>query len=233
MTTRLLLFDIDGTLVLTGGAGRRAMERAFAEEFAIEAAFAHVSMAGRTDRWLVEQALVRHGLAPTPARLEAFRARYLALLEAAVGHEGSGRRGVMPGVPALLDALAARPDTHLALLTGNYAAGARIKLTHFGLWDRFAWGAFGDDHAERDALALAALDDARRRGVPLADASHAVVIGDTPFDVACARAAGARVVAVATGGHSVDELRACGPDLVVDDLTALETVVDFVAGARP
>lgn len=232
MTTRLLLFDIDGTLVLTGGAGKRAMDRAFDDEFGVADAFADVSMAGRTDRWLVEQALARHGIPATPGRLAAFRDRYLALLAASVGDPGAGRRGVMPGVPALLDALAGRPDTHLALLTGNYADGARIKLTHFGLWDRFGWGAFGDDHAERDALAVAALADARARGVPLADAAHAVVVGDTPFDVACARAAGARVVAVATGGHSVEELRACAPDLVVDDLSDVDTIVGFVADDR-
>lgn len=231
MSTRLLLFDIDGTLVLTGGAGKRAMERAFAEEIGVEDAFAGVSMAGRTDRWLAEQALARHGLAATPARLAAFRARYLSRLEETVGEPGHGRRGVMPGVTSLLDALDARQDTHLALLTGNYADGARIKLSHFGLWHRFAWGAFGDDHAERDALALAALDAARDRGVPIAHAAHAVVIGDTPFDIACARAAGARVVAVATGGHSADELRACDPDLLVDDLSDADAIVAFVADA--
>ena len=107
--------------------------------------------------------------------------------------------------------------------------GARIKLEHFGLWDRFAWGAFGDDHAERDALARAAVADAPARGVPLADPSHAVVVGDTPFDIACARAAGARVVAVATGGHSLDELRGLGPDVAVatlDDLDAVLALVD-------
>lgn len=232
MSARLLLFDIDGTLVLTGGAGKRAMDRAFAEEFGVADAFAGVSMAGRTDRWLAEQALARHGLVASPARLAAFRARYLALLERTVGEPGQGRRGVMPGVPALLDALAAREHMHLALLTGNYADGARIKLSHFGLWDRFAWGAFGDDHAERDALAKAALAEARGRGVPIADASRAVVVGDTPFDVACARAAGARVVAVATGGHTVDELRACDPDLVVDDLSDVDAIVAFVADER-
>ncbi len=104
----------------------------------------------------------------------------------------------------------------------------RIKLEHFGLWDRFAWGAFGDDYAERDALARAAVADAPRRGVTLADPRHAVVVGDTPFDIACARAAGARVVAVATGGHTLEELRALGPDLAVPTLDELDAVLALV-----
>lgn len=228
MGSRLLLFDIDGTLVLTGGAGKRAMDRAFEAEFGVADAFAGVSMAGRTDRWLVEQALARHGLAPTPGRLAQFRAAYLALLEATMHEPGAGRRGLMPGVPEVLARLGTRPATHLALLTGNYEAGARIKLTHFGLWDRFAWGAFGDDHAERDALARAAVAMAPARGVALTEASDAVVVGDTPFDVACARAAGARVIAVATGGHSIDELRACEPDLVLEDLRDVDAVLSFI-----
>ena len=228
MSPRLLLFDIDGTLVLTGGAGKRAMDRTFEELFGVADAFADVSMAGRTDRWLVEYALARHGIEATPDRLERFRARYLALLESSIGEAGRGRRGLMPGVVEALARLRALDHAHLALLTGNYADGARIKLAHFGLWDQFAWGAFGDDHAERDALARAAVADATARGVRLADPAHAVVIGDTPFDIACARAAGARVVAVATGGHTLEELRAHEPDLALDDLRALDTFVEFI-----
>lgn len=226
--TRLLLFDIDGTLVLTGGAGKRAMDRAFETVFGVADAFTAVSMAGRTDRWLVEQALAHHGLEPTADRLDRFRTEYLATLESTMHEPGAGRRGLMPGVPLVLAQLAARSSTHLALLTGNYEAGARIKLTHFGLWDHFAWGAFGDDHAERDALARAAVAMAPARGVTLDAPSHAVVIGDTPHDVACARAAGARVIAVATGGHSIDDLRACDPDLALEDLRDVDAVLAFI-----
>ena len=204
------------------------MDRAFEDVFGVPEAFAEVSMAGRTDRWLVETALERHGVTATPERLAAFRARYLALLEAAIGEPGCGRRGVMPGVPEVLTRLRARDDAHLALLTGNYAEGARIKLEHFGLWDHFAWGAFGDDHAERDALARAAVAEASARGIALADPAHAIVIGDTPFDIACARAAGARVVAVATGHHPLDELRTHQPDLALGDLRDLDALVAFI-----
>ena len=229
MSPRLLLFDIDGTLVLTGGAGKRAMDRAFEALFGVPDAFADVAMAGRTDRWLAETAFERHGIAATAGRLTEFRDRYLAVLESEIGRTGHGRRGVMPGVHDVLARLGALEQAHLAILTGNYARGAHIKLAHFGLWDSFAWGAFGDDHAERDALARAAVADAAARGIPLADPSHAVVVGDTPFDIACARAAGARVVAVATGGHTRAELEAHDPDLVLDDLRDIDAVVTFIA----
>ena len=229
MSARLLLFDIDGTLLLTGGAGKRAMERAFLDLFGVADALSGVSMAGRTDRWLAELALTRHGLEVSPGNLEAFRVRYLDALEASIHEPGAGRRGLLPGVEPLLDRLAGRDAWHLALLTGNYRDGARIKLSHFGLWDRFGWGAFGDEHAERGALARSAVEAAPSQGVRLADARHAVVIGDTPFDIACARAAGASVVAVATGHHTRDELAACTPDLLVDDLTDTETIESFLA----
>lgn len=228
MTPRLVLFDIDGTLLLTGGAGKRSMDRAFEDLHGVADAFASVSMAGRTDRWLAVQALERHGLPVTHEQLERFRARYLEHLKLAIHEPGRGTKGVMPGVTPLLDALAGRPEVHAVLLTGNYEGGARVKLQHFDLWHRFAWGTFGDDHAERDALARAAVGDAPARGVTLRDPAHAVVIGDTPFDVACARAAGARVVAVATGSHTADQLRACDPDLVVADLRALDDVLRLV-----
>jgi phosphoglycolate phosphatase len=227
---RLVLFDIDGTLVLTGGAGKRAMDRAFADTFGIVDAFAGVPMGGRTDRYLAEEALARHRLPATPEALARFRTAYLAHLEATIHEPGQGTKARLPGVEALLDALDARRDVQSALLTGNYEAGARIKLRHFGLWGRFAWGAYGDDHADREALACAALADAPARGVALAAASDAVVVGDTPFDIACARAAGARVVAVATGGHSLAELEALEPDLAVADLRDIDRVLAVVGG---
>ena len=226
--TRLVLFDIDGTLLLTGGAGKRAMDRAFEEAFGVADAFADVPMGGRTDRFLVERGLERWSLPVTREALDLFRERYLAHLAAAIHEPGHGRKGTMPGVGALLDALDARPHVQSALLTGNFEAGARLKLDHFGLWDRFAWGAFGDDHADRNALARAAVAAAPSRGVSLADPAHAVVVGDTPFDIACARAAGAQVVAVATGGHGLDELRALGPDLAVESLNDLDAVLALV-----
>lgn len=225
MTPRLLLFDIDGTLVLTGGAGKRAITRAFHDLFGVADAFSGVPLAGRTDRYLVEDGLARCGLPVTDVHHAQVRDRYLTHLAHEIEQPAQGPKALMPGVPALLDALAAMPHLHSALLTGNYESGARIKLGHFGLWERFAWGAFGDDYADRNVMAQAAVAAAPGRGVVLAEPAHAVVIGDTPFDVACARAAGARVIAVATGGHGVEELRACGADAVFDDLGDLDAVL--------
>jgi phosphoglycolate phosphatase len=226
--TRLVLFDVDGTLVLTGGAGKRAMDRAFEEAFGVADAFADMAMSGRTDRYLIERGLERWSLPVTPEALNRFRDRYLAHLAATIHEPGNGRKGTMPGVAALLAALAARPHVQSALLTGNYQGGARLKLGHFGLWNRFAWGAFGDDHSDRDALARAAMSTAAARGVRLADPADAVVIGDTPFDIACARAAGARVVAVATGAYPLDELQELEPDLAVETLDDLGVVLPVI-----
>ncbi len=225
MSARLLLFDIDGTLVLTGGAGKRAITRAFRDLFDVADAFAGVSLNGRTDRYLVEQGLERHGLAADAGTLTRVRDRYIAYLAEEMHAPAVGLRAALPGVAELLDAIDARPHAHAALLTGNYASGARIKLEYFDLWRRFTWGAFGDDHAERDHIARAAVAAAPSQGVTLRDPSQAVVIGDTPFDVSCARAAGARVIAVATGGHSLAELRACEPDAVFEDLSDIAAVL--------
>lgn len=225
MTARLLLFDIDGTLVLTGGAGQRAISRAFEELFGVADAFEGVPMAGRTDRYLVQDGLERCGLPATAEALAAVRDRYLSLLADEIHEPALGAKAMMPGVTPLLDALATMGHVHSALLTGNYEVGARIKLEHFDLWRRFAWGAFGDDYTDRNLMARAAVAAAPSRGVTLSDAAHAIVIGDTPFDVACARAAGASVIAVATGGHGVDELRACGADTVFEDLSDLAAVL--------
>ncbi len=137
---------------------------------------------------------------------------------------------VLPGVRHLLDTLASRDDAYLALLTGNFRRGAEIKLRHFGLWDYFEGGAFGDDAHERNALLEAALTDIRTRGGPAFLARDVVVIGDTPLDVAVATNGGARAVAVATGGHGEDELRRAGADVVLTDLADPERVIEALRG---
>ncbi len=229
MTPRLLLFDIDGTLVLTGGAGKRAISRAFHELFGVAEVFATTPLAGRTDRYLVQDGLERCGLPATPEAHASVRERYLTRLAEELHGPAQGPKVMMPGVGPLLDALATMGHVHSALLTGNYEAGARIKLEHFDLWRRFSWGAYGDDYTDRNLMAQAAVAAAPARGVTLADPSQAIVIGDTPFDIACARAAGARVIAVATGGHGVAELRACGADAVFEDLSDLDAVLAAIA----
>jgi phosphoglycolate phosphatase-like HAD superfamily hydrolase len=134
----------------------------------------------------------------------------------------------MPGVRALLEALIDHPDAYLALLTGNYETGAQLKLEHFDLWRYFRCGAFGDGAANRNGLVPKALARVAASGGPAFASSDAVVIGDTPLDVACAKAGGARLIAVATGNHSVDELRAAGADVVFEDLTDTGAVVQSI-----
>ncbi|MCC7179373.1 MAG: haloacid dehalogenase-like hydrolase [Acidobacteria bacterium] len=215
----LVLFDIDGTLLLTGRAGVRAMEAAFEALFGMPDAFAGISMGGRTDSWLVSQAFLRTGVPDTPENHEKFRGAYVPRLSEEILRPGTGIKGVMPGVHALLDAVRSRPELHLALLTGNYREAAEIKLGHFALWDYFGWGAFSDDSADRNALVPIALKRAVERGVPGAARTRVVVIGDTPHDVACAAVAGARSIAVATGGHTRVELERAGADVALDDLS--------------
>jgi phosphoglycolate phosphatase len=215
----LVLFDIDGTLVLTGRAGVRAMTRTFETLWGVADAFAGISMGGRTDSWLVSQALGRAGLDDTPDNHGRFRVTYLPLLAEEILQPGTGAKGVMPGVRELLDAARAMPHLHLALLTGNYRDAAGIKLRHFGLWDYFAFGAYSDDAANRNHLVPIARARASAHGVPDVERAEVVVIGDTPHDVACAAAGGARSIGVATGGHSRQELADAGADVALDDLS--------------
>ena len=198
------------------------MTRAFDDLFAVPDAFRDISMPGRTDSWILSDAAAAHGIAP--AELARFRDAYLPHLVRELDQPG-GRKGVMPGVRALLDALADRPDVYLALLTGNYEVAARVKLEYFDLWRYFRCGAFGDDAPDRNGLLPKALARVAACGGPTVPASAAVVIGDTPLDIACAAASGARSIAVATGGYDVGALRAAGADVVFEDLSDTDAVL--------
>ncbi len=216
--TRLLLFDIDGTLLLSGGAGTRALNRTFEEMFGVAGAFTGIAVAGRTDPLILGDALDRAGVAADAAARRKFLARYCGHFEREILLPGP-RKGLMPGVRRLLDRLWKRPNVACALLTGNIARAARIKLEHFALQRYFVCGAYGDDAPRRDDLVPVAVGRARCAGIDVASASQAVVIGDTPLDVQCAAAAGARSVGVATGSFTEEELRRAGADAVLPDLT--------------
>ncbi len=222
--TEVVLFDIDGTLVLTGGAGVRGMVRAFDELFAIPDAFHAIETPGRTDSWILAGALALHRIPPDPAAPARFRDRYVEILRAEL-HEPGPRKGVMPGIRELLDVLHRHDDVYLALLTGNYEEAARLKLEYFDLWRYFGCGAFGDDASDRNQLLPRALERIRDRGGPVAPPQNVVVIGDTPLDIACAAAGGARSIAVATGNYSVDALRAAGAEVVFEDLSDVAAVL--------
>lgn len=225
MRPALILFDIDGTLLLSGRAGLRAMTRAFQDTFNIANAFDGTNFGGRTDSFLVSYALKSAGLPDTPEQHARFRDAYLPRLAEEIQQPGTGHKGLMPGVRELLDALSDFPDAYLALLTGNYREAAAIKLSHFEIFDYFEWGAFSDDSADRNALVPIARGRAETYDVPRAALDRVIVIGDTPHDVACATCAGARCLAVATGGYSMEELRAAGADEVVADLSDTESVL--------
>ncbi|MEX0642219.1 MAG: haloacid dehalogenase-like hydrolase [Pirellulales bacterium] len=210
------LFDIDGTIMASGGAGKAALEEAFLAEFAVPAIVADVPMSGRTDRAIARDFFLLHAIPETPENWDRFRTSYLRRLPASL----TARRGrVLPGVTALLDRLGETNDVLLGLLTGNLQAGARIKLAHHGLAERFSFGAFGDVHLDRDSVAREAWEAIRSRLAHRALCDRVWVIGDTPLDVACARAIGARAIAVATGTHTWDELSAASPDMLFADLS--------------
>ena len=216
--TRLLLFDIDGTLLLSGGAGTRALNRTFEELFGVGGAFTGIPVAGRTDPLILGDALDRTGIVADGAARERFLARYCEHFEREILYSGP-RKGLMPGVRRLLDRLQDRPDAACALVTGNVARAARIKLEHFEVAHYFACGAYGDDAPRRDDLVPIAVERARRAGIDVSSPSRVVVIGDTPLDVQCAAAAGARSVGVATGPFTEKELQRAGAAAVLPDLT--------------
>jgi phosphoglycolate phosphatase-like HAD superfamily hydrolase len=215
---KLVLFDIDGTLVLTGGAGLRAMTRAFEEIVGGREALVGIPVAGRTDWIILHGALRRLDRDLDEQLFATLRDRYLEYLREEIELPGHGIKAVMPGVRELLEELHARSDVFLGLLTGNFEAGARIKLEHFDLWRYFPCGAFGDDAADRNALVPFALSRARACGVPELPAHDILVVGDTPHDIACAMAVGAVPVGVATGSFTVEQLRASGAIIVLPDL---------------
>ena len=223
---KLLLFDIDGTLVLTGGAGIRAMNRAGEAVLGVTNLLDGIPVAGRTDWAILTDAVRLYGRELDEALLDDLRARYVARLAEEIAHPGEGVKAVMPGIRPALDALAERDDVLVGLLTGNFIEGARVKLGHFDLWRYFRFGAFGDDAADRNLLVPVAVGRARAFGWPDVAASDVIVVGDTPADVACAHAAGATAVAVATGGSSVEELRATGAEFVFEDLADYSLLLD-------
>jgi phosphoglycolate phosphatase len=236
---KLVLFDIDGTLVLTGGAGIRAMNRACEEVVGHPLALDGIPVAGRTDRIILTDVVARAGHALDDGLLERLRDGYISNLREEIERPGrtqsfeslgarGGMKAVMPGIRELLDVLERRDDVFLGLLTGNFEAGARIKLEHFDLWRYFRCGAYGDDAADRNELVPFALERARRCGLPDIAPDHILVVGDTPHDVACARAVGATPVGVATGGFTVEQLRDSGAGIVFQDLSRTNEFVKLL-----
>ena len=227
---KLVLFDIDGTILRSNGAGRRAMIAALREVFGGTGPEDH-RYDGKTDPQIVREVMriEGHGDAHIDERMEALMALYLALLDRELE---SGGTQVYPGVPELLDALEAREDMILGLLTGNLREGANAKLRAAGIDpERFRVGAFGSDHEDRPELPAVAQRRAREAlGIEL-PGSQIVVIGDTPADIECGRSLGVRAIGVATGSFTVDELRRHSPHAVFETLADTEEVVRAIVDA--
>ena len=224
---KVCLFDIDGTLIRSGGAGKRAFELALRREFGVDMNDQQVPFSGRTDRAIVRDFFDRHEIDCTQENWQRFKAAYLSELPGTLAAlEGA----VLPGIKTLLDTLAGRDDVAVGLLTGNVSDGAQLKLRHYEIADYFQFGGFGDNHFERDDVAHDAVKAARQMLTTSFDAGHLWVIGDTPMDIRCARAIDARVVAVCTGIHEAAELKAAEPDLLMDDLSEPATMMDALFG---
>ncbi len=212
----LYLFDIDGTLVDTGGAGMKSLQEASIEIFGSEGPL--LDLAGSTDLGIVAEIHCHFEIEPTPERIEAYFKAYLARLDWNLANGGFPGR-VLEGVPELLASLAQRSGVTIGLLTGNIADGAASKMRHFGLEAYFPFGAYGSDHADRNLLGPVALERATTHSSRHFSPQEIWVIGDTPKDIACAHAIGARCLAVATGRYTTEDLRAAGADEVVKSLT--------------
>ena len=229
MTSPIVLFDVDATLLYSGGAGSLAMGRAFTRLYGVDDAFARVEFTGRTDWSILRDALREHGLLdgkPFEQEMARFLDTYLALLEPTLRQVVGGR--VMPGVPELLAALSEGVGARLGLATGNFRKACFLKLRHFQLDAHLREGGFGDDAEDRGELVRVAIERIAN-GTP-ADPDGVWIIGDTVLDVAAARANNARALAVATGSTPPEALRAAGADVVVDDLSDTEAVVRVLLG---
>jgi phosphoglycolate phosphatase len=228
--TRLVLFDIDGTILLTSGAGRRAIVAAISEQVGDARALNRVRFDGKTDPQIVAELLEAAGQQepPTPDRVEVICRRYVELLATELVRP-TNRTTVMPGVRPLLDRLDQEAGVILGLLTGNVAQGAALKLQSAGIDPRrFRVGAYGSDAAHRpDLPPIAARRAARYFGREPAG-NEVVIIGDTPADIACGQCIQARAVAVATGGYTVAQLQACEPHAVFDDLSDTDRVLESI-----
>jgi phosphoglycolate phosphatase len=225
---KLVLFDIDGTLITSRGAGRRAMRSALERVFGSAGGIDEYDLSGRTDTRIVHDVMGAIGWEPARVkdRLDDFFEVYLGGLASEIG---DGQHVVtLPGVPSVIERLAESPDVLLGLVTGNIEEGARIKLLPTGLWPHFRVGAYGSDHMDRRRLPSLAT----RRAHALVGYAFAppevVVIGDTPHDIDCARAFGAVAIAVTTGRYTREELLADRPDVLFDDLGDVEKVLEAV-----
>jgi len=224
---KILLFDIDGTLLLSGGAGRRGMEKAFEDTFEVPAALDGLTLSGMTDPLIFKNACVKHNLPYSDEKHEAFKTAYLENLPKEILKPGSNKIA-MPGVHELISKLSSMDGIQLGLLTGNYRKGAEIKLDHFNLNHYFGFGAFGDDNMDRNKLLPYAIERFKKMNGNSSNENEVWVIGDTPKDIECARPHDAIAVAVATGEYSSEHLAEAKPDFLFNDLSNMDDFLDII-----
>jgi phosphoglycolate phosphatase len=212
---KLVLFDIDGTLMDSGGAGTKSMDLAFEELFSVRNAFQGIAMAGKTDIQIMKEGLRKHGLDSENGQVGRLCESYVRHLRVLIENP---RKRLKPFIRETLSSLSRMDEVRLGLLTGNLKAGARVKLSPFGLNEFFPFGAFGDDDEDRNKLLPVAVDRFNRRNGRKIEYGECIVIGDTPRDVECAKVCGAYSVAVATGPYSFDSLVAAGADVVLNTM---------------
>jgi phosphoglycolate phosphatase len=223
MQQRLLLFDIDGTLIHSGGAGIYALKRALAERHGIQDNLDDIEIAGMTDSGIVISILQKHKIPITNENLTAFLDSYVHFLSL----ELPRRKGnLLPGVLELLEKLKSRKHIVLGLLTGNLSRGAQLKLGHYGVWHFFEFGAFADDHHDRNQLGQFAQARAKEKHGREFSAEEIDIIGDTPRDIACGKALGARTIAVSTGTWNREDLAKHHPDFLIDDFSNVDRLID-------
>lgn len=222
--TSLLLFDVDGTLIYSGGAGRQAMVSTFEQVYGVENGFQNISMFGMTDPLILKEALANHNLEWRREDEERFKKLYFQMLRTTIRDPYPEKR-VLPGVVDLLEEISHHPNLIRSLLTGNWKEGSDVKLGYFDLDRYFTLGAFSDDSPIREELVPIAVGRwEKARGIRLRP-EDVFIIGDTPRDIQCARPFGARVIAVATGMHTRDQLLAEGPDYFLPDLSNTQEVI--------
>jgi len=226
----VLLFDIDGTLIKSGGAGKNAMETAFEELFKIKGGMEGISFAGSTDLGVFEKALHLNQIDRKDAPLEPiFRAKYLSFLKKFLNENREGQE-VLPGVESFLKHCQTRNDIYLGLVTGNYYEGAQLKLSHFNIDHYFQEGAYGCDHADRNALPPLAINRIVRSGYILPPKDKIWVVGDTIKDIECAKTNGLPSLIPFTGFSSREDILSKNPEMVME---TLEEFPDFLKKVLP
>ena len=221
---KLVLFDIDGTIMNTDGGGASSCQKALETVFGVDVPLADYSMSGKTDTQIVLDLMERVGVSreETTAKLDEINALYIDLLSKEVD---TWNPELCPGIVEVLDALVDRDDVVLGLLTGNVVRGAEVKLNRVGLWSYFKTGAYGDGAPERKMLPDIAQKTAQELTGKVFEGKDMVIIGDTPNDVLCGRHLDVKSIAVATGHYDLDTLQSYDPDFLFEDLSQTEDVV--------